>query len=321
MSAPSSATLAATASSSMSTFETPRVSSSAILIRASPPSLSLPRGFHAGRIDDAGHGHDLVAPDDERPLLTLGARDLCVDKHVLDLLRAADESVARTPRSYLKPWERRRNSPGSTAHFAVERDRRALEPQAVVLANRLDPAAEVDALRGCGVRKQLGERGRQRVALFERAQQVLVGCGMDPAEERQDLVADQPSDGARVRRVFAKRQAVLRAVAARLASPDAEKGADDTVLTLGLDSFRGAARDEAVEDRLDLVREGVAGCSKTIGREAVADPPELVFGASARPVDDVGAEVLAAEACVVVGLRTAQVVVHVQCRDGVAELA
>src|SRR5215211_2143535 len=307
MSAPSSATLAATASSSMSTFETPRVSSSAILIRASPPSLSLPRGFHAGRIDDAGHGHDLVAPDDERPLLTLGARDLCVDKHVLDLLRAADESVARTPRSYLKPWERRRNSPGSPAHFAVERDRRALEPQAVVLANRLDPAAEVDALRGCGVGKQLRERGRQRVALFERA--------------RQDLVADQPSDGARVRRVFAKRQAVLRAVAARLASPDAEKGADDTVLTLGLDSFRGAARDEAVEDRLDLVREGVAGCSKTIGREAVADPPELVFGASARPVDDVGAEVLAAEACVVVGLRTAQVVVHVQCRDGVAELA
>src|SRR5437868_728303 len=205
----------------MSTFETPRVSSSAIVIRASPPPLSLSRGFHAGRVDDPRHGHDLVAPDDERPLFALGARDLRVDKHVLNLLRAAGEPVARTPRSYLKPWERRRNPPRPPTHFAVERDRRVLEPEAVVLANRLDAPAEVDALRGRGVREELGDCRRQRLPPVEHPEQVLVGARMDPAQQGQDLVADQPADAVAVRRVLAKRQAVFVAVASRVTSPDA----------------------------------------------------------------------------------------------------
>src|SRR3954470_24347154 len=108
---------------------------------------------------------------------------------------------------------------------------------------------------------------------------------------------------------------MLLAVAARLVSPDAEKRTDDVVLAPGLDSFRGAARREPVDDRLDLVGERVPRCAHAIGRKAVADPPELVFGVAPAAVDDLGVEALTAEACVVVGLRTAQVVVHVQCRD------
>ena len=167
---------------------------------------------------------------------------------------------------------------GAPAHLAVERDRRALEPQPVVLANRLHAASEVDALGAGGRREQLGERRRERLALVEGAQEVRVGGGMDAAQQRQDLVADQAANGVAVRRVVAERRVALFAVAAGVVAPDAEKRADDAVLALRLDAFRGAARDEAVEDRLDLVRERMAGRAETIGREAVADPAKLVLG-------------------------------------------
>ena len=132
-------------------------------------------------LDDPGHGDDLVAAHDERPLLALRARDLRVDEHVLDLLLLPAEPVAGPPPSYLKPW---RAASGfvhvAPAHLAVERDRPALEPEPLVLAHRLEAAAEVDALRADGCREQLGERRRQRLAAVERAQEVLVG-GRDGA--------------------------------------------------------------------------------------------------------------------------------------------
>src|SRR5439155_14752715 len=112
-------------------------------------------------LDDPGNGDDLVAADDEGPAFTVRAGDLRVDEHVLDLLRAAGESIARAPASYLKPWDLRLDAPRAPLDGAGrEVDRAALEPQAVVLADGLRAAAEVDALRpGRGV-EQLCEGPR-----------------------------------------------------------------------------------------------------------------------------------------------------------------
>ena len=64
----------------------------------------------------------------------------------------------------------------------------ALEPEPVVLAHRLDAAAEVDPLRPDRRVEQLGERRRQRAPLVERAQDVLARGRVDPLEQRQHLV-------------------------------------------------------------------------------------------------------------------------------------
>src|SRR5258705_13760335 len=62
-------------------------------------------------LDDPRDRDDLVAAHDERPAFTVGARDLCVHEHILDLLRAAREPVSRTPSPYLKPSQARLDPP------------------------------------------------------------------------------------------------------------------------------------------------------------------------------------------------------------------
>src|SRR6266852_1251107 len=52
---------------------------------------------HPLGLDDPRDRDDLVAAYDEWPAFTVGARDLCVHEHILDLLRAAREPVSRTP--------------------------------------------------------------------------------------------------------------------------------------------------------------------------------------------------------------------------------
>src|SRR5256885_8457841 len=54
-------------------------------------------------------------------------------------------------------------------------------------------------------RSQLRQCGRKRRSGVERAQEVLVGRGMEAAQERQDLVADQAALRVRVRRVDPER--------------------------------------------------------------------------------------------------------------------
>src|SRR5207253_7482462 len=132
-------------------------------------------------------------------------------------------------------------------------ERAVLEPEAVVLADRLAPAAEVDALRPRRRRKQLRQRGRELAPLVERAQQVRVGGGMQLPQERQDLAADQAAEGVRVGRVGAEGEALRAAVGLRLRAPELEQRTDDPVLAPDADPARAAARDEPVEDRLDLV--------------------------------------------------------------------
>src|SRR3954451_14451007 len=82
-------------SSSIRISPTPRSSSVADTLRA-----------HSFRLDDPRHCDDLVTAHHARPAFAVGARDLCVHYHVLDLPRAAPEPVARTPPSYLTSCER-----------------------------------------------------------------------------------------------------------------------------------------------------------------------------------------------------------------------
>ncbi len=99
------------------------------------------------------------------------------------------------------------------------------------------------------------------------------------------------------------------------------RGAHDAVLALDLDRPRRAARDEAVEHRLDLVGGGVARRAETVAGERVAQlAKRLLGGAAFRPaLDHLRAEHLAAEAGVLLRLLAAEAVVHVQRVDPIAE--
>src|SRR5207245_1376669 len=80
------------------------------------------------------------------------------------------------------------------------------------------------------------------------------------------------------------------------------------------------ARDEAVENRLHLVRSGVTGRAEPVGRERVANVAQLsLVCATRRRLYDLGAELLRTEACVLVGLDSAESMVDMERRDAVAE--
>src|SRR5689334_19514383 len=86
---------------------------------------------HSFRFDDPRHRDHLVAAHHQGPRLAGRAGDLCVDEHVLDLLRPSGEPVTGAPGTYLKPWHVRGDPPLAPMDFAVERDRSPLEPHAV----------------------------------------------------------------------------------------------------------------------------------------------------------------------------------------------
>ena len=112
----------------------------------------------------------------------------------------------------------------------------------------------------------------------------------------------------------------LAAVRLRLLAPEREERPDDAVLASRSDPPRRAARDDAVEDRLDLVRGRVAGGAQSgAGRQrrsgARAAPPLSRRG---------GADDSASRACCAVGgvgvrLGAAEPVVDMDGVDGVAE--
>src|SRR6478672_3632796 len=110
------------------------------------------------RIDDPRHRDDLVAAHDERPRLAGRTGDLCVDEHVLDLLRPSGEPVTGAPGSYLKAWHVGGDPPVAPPNLALERHRCALEPDAAVLAHRRQATPQVEPLRSGRRREQLVER-------------------------------------------------------------------------------------------------------------------------------------------------------------------
>src|SRR5215204_1173116 len=96
-------------------------------IRTSPTPCST-------SVCDIGHldlavGHDprdrddLVAAHHEWPAFAVGARDLRVDEHVLDLPGAAGESVAGAPAANPKPWQLGADNQLTTTHLAAQLDR------------------------------------------------------------------------------------------------------------------------------------------------------------------------------------------------------
>ena len=165
-----------------------------------------------------------------------------------------------------------------------------------MLAHRLDAAAEVDALRAGRRVEQLGERRRQRAALVERAQDVLARRRMDPLEQRQDLAPDQPAR--RRRRSTSRRGTRARARGRTPRSPRARRqssGRTTPSSRRALIPFVVAARDEPVEDRLDLVARGVAGRAKAAAAPARSGARAARPRSSPAPParDDLGAELSA----------------------------
>src|SRR2546430_2535585 len=195
---------------------------------------------HSFRLDDARHRDHVLSAHDERPRLACGTGDLRVDEHVLDLLRSPSEPIAGAPGSYLKAWKPRGDPPFPPAHLAVERNRRALEPDAVVLAHGGQTGAEIEPPRpGCR-REQLVER--RRLAVGE-AKQIALGGGMQLAETREDLVADQATLRVAVGLVGPEIEPFGTAVILCLLAPGREQKNHDAVLPSQLDHLRHPARD------------------------------------------------------------------------------
>src|SRR5215203_5870283 len=308
ISSPSSATRVRRESSSTRT--------SATLLSS---SVWLTNRLHSLGLDDSGHRHHLVPADDERPRLALGSRNLRVDEHVLDLLAATRQVIAGSPPAYLKPLLLGRDPPPAPADLAVEVDRRPFQPCPVVLADDLAPAPEIESLRAVDRLEQADELGRRRLAVRQ-AQEIALGGRVKPAEQRQDLVPDQAALRIRIGRVAAEVEGLGEAVGLRLIAPALEERTDDPVGAAPVDLPGRAARDDAVEDGLDLVGRGVAGRAQPVGGDGVADLAPVVLGLAASPVDDLRAENVTAEGGVVLGLLAAQAVVHVQRGNVIAEL-
>src|SRR3954471_7095803 len=100
--------------------------SSSISVSVIARSNSVADSFDLRVLDDAGNCDHVVAADHERPGLSVGAWDLGVDEHVLDLLRPAGEPVAGLPSSHFETGCVSGDPPRPPLHRPVELDRAAL---------------------------------------------------------------------------------------------------------------------------------------------------------------------------------------------------
>src|SRR5262245_33132957 len=127
---------------------------------------------------------------------------------------------------------------------------------------------------------------------------------METAKRRHDLAADEAAKRVVIARIDAELEAFCAAVGLGLVAPDGQERPDDTVLALRADAGRRAARGEAVEDGLHLIRSGVPRRPPAILRERVTKVAELLLGAAVCRLRlyDLGPEALAAEPRVLLGL-------------------
>ena len=104
---------------------------------------------------------------------------------------------------------------------------------------------------------------------------------MELPEQRHDLCADEAALRLGVRAVAARLDPLGAAVGLGLLPPERQQRADDPVLALRLDPAGNAARDETVEDGLDLVGGGVASRPEAVAGDRIAQLAERVL---CRPV-------------------------------------
>ena len=259
----------------------------------------------------------IVGRCDERPVVALVAWNLGVHEHILHLTRAPSETIARPSRADHEP-----------RHVALETPRApldgALEAQHVVPPHRPDAAAEIGATRPFERGDELHERGleaaRQPRPLLPEREEVLSRARIELLEQRQEPLTDQPALRRAVRRVDPPREPVVPAVLLRLLPPDGEDRTDDAVGATGPDAARRAARDDAVENRLDLVRGGVAGRAQpAVRRQRVPQVTQLRLRSDSVGPDHLGPESVRAVRRVAVGLVPANAVVDVYRPHGVPE--
>ncbi len=159
----------------------------------------------------------------------------------------------------------------------------------------------------------------QRGAL-ESCEDVAVGPRMEATKQRQDLVPDEAAGRVGVRGVSSEPNALGVAVRLGLFAPDGQQRANHPVVAAQSDPRRATTRDEAVQDRLDLVGRGVARRAQRVVCERVAELAELrLRQPSTGRLHDDGAERPGAEAGIALGFLSAQTMVDVQRRDPVAE--
>ena len=156
-------------------------------------------------------------------------RHLCVDEHVLNLLRATGETVARPARADGEAGARALDPPRPERHAPFEAD-------LVVLAYGTDAVAEIGGLRpGVDARRSIEralELARQPWALVRQGEEVLLRARMQPAQQRKHLVADEPALRGCVRRVRRGSRGRARRSSGRVLPPDVEERPYDAVLPL-----------------------------------------------------------------------------------------
>ena len=187
-----------------------------------------------------GNGDDLVAADNEWPCLALGSRDLGVHEHVLDLLAAPRQTVAGTPPPYLKALAVGRDAPGAPAHLAIEPTGERSSQTWSYSRTTARPPPRSSRVEPSIDSRSSDELRRRRLPLGE-AEEVPFGGRVELAQQRQDLLADEPALRVRVGRVPAEVEALGEAIGLGLVAPEVEQGADDAVGALRLDPAGRAA--------------------------------------------------------------------------------
>ena len=220
------------------------------------------------------------------------------------------ETVARPPGAHLEPRrsdaivhgpQRTRGTGCSSETGRTREPRGRRRPDRPASCRRSTRAARASVRSSVAAGGRLGERASR----FSRAR------GSSSSQQRKDLRADQAALRVRVRAVARGTSSPSRpAVRLGLLAPEAEQRPDDAVLAPRLDPRR---RDRSRRGGRARSRPG----RTPYGRSRAADRPRTSSAArAARPrfapagLDDLGAEEIAAEARVLVGLGAAQAVVR-----------
>ena len=230
---------------------------------ASTPSTSTIPGTATTSSPRTTSGHDLAR----------NTGHLRVDEHALDLLSSSRPArlIAWTPPAYLKPlflccdpprgpsaprWSR---ASGERSSHARSYSRTIWRPRP--RSRRTEPSIESSSSTSSGG-AVLRCTSREQIALRSRVQPAQEGAGSRRGSGRASSPGSSCRGGSRGPR---------RGSTPRCPRADGRQRPDDAVGAAPVDLARGAARDDPVEDGLDLVRCGVARRAEPVGRERVAD--------------------------------------------------